>query len=94
MWILELINVKQLRNSAALAPHQPHLIKLEQKLDEVHKDGDQLVVQRVALRHCKVYEESGMSVLPMLVPFVQLSVTLGMFFGVKRLCTLPPKQLH
>ena len=43
----------------------------------------------------RVYDESGISMLPMLLmPFAQLPVTLGMFFAVKRLCALPLKQLH
>ena len=30
----------------------------------------------------------------LMMPFVQLPVMLGMFFGVKRLCALPLEQLH
>jgi hypothetical protein len=42
---------------------------------------DKLAVQRVALKQCKVYEVSGVSMLPMsLMPLVQVPVTL---FGVK-----------
>jgi YidC/Oxa1 family membrane protein insertase len=88
-------SIKQLRNSAALAPHQPRLMELKEELDKAYKTGDKLAVQRVALRQRKVYEESGVSMLPMLLmPFVQLPVTLGMFFGVKRLCALPLEQFH
>lgn len=88
-------SIKQLRNSAALAPHQPRLIELKEELDKAYKTGDKLAVQRVALKQRKVYEESGVSMLPMLLlPFVQLPVSLGMFFGVKRLCALPLEQLH
>jgi YidC/Oxa1 family membrane protein insertase len=88
-------SIKQLHNSAALAPHQPRLIELKEELEKAYKAGDKLAVQRVALRQRKVYEESGVSMLPMLLmPFVQLPVTLGMFFGVKRLCALPLEQLH
>jgi hypothetical protein len=77
-------SIKQLRNSAALAPHQPRLIELKEELDKVYKTGDKLAVQRVALKQRKVYEESGVSMLPMLLmPFVQLPVTLGMFFGTR-----------
>ena len=88
-------SVKQLRNSAALAPHQPRLVELKEELDRAYKAGDKIGVQRIALKQRKVYAESGVSMLPMLLmPFVQLPVTLGMFFGVKRLCTLPLEQLH
>lgn len=88
-------SIKQLRNSAALAPHQPRLLELKEELNRAYQAGDQLGVQRVALKQRRVYEESGVSMLPMLLmPFVQLPVTLGMFFGVKRLCALPLEQLH
>jgi YidC/Oxa1 family membrane protein insertase len=93
--ILLPFSIKQLRNSAALAPHQPRLMKLKEELDQAYKSGDKLAVQRVALQQRKVYGESGVSMLPMLMmPFVQLPVTLGMFFGVKHLCTLPLEQFH
>lgn len=87
--------IKQLRNSAALAPFQPKLLDLKTELDKAYKTGDKLAVQRVALKQRRVYEESGVSMLPMLLmPFVQLPVTLGMFFAVKNLCALPLEQLH
>ncbi|KAI0308351.1 hypothetical protein B0F90DRAFT_163704 [Multifurca ochricompacta] len=88
-------SIKQLRNSAALAPHQPLLLELKEELNKAYKAGDKLGVQRVALKQRRVYEQSGVSMLPMLLmPFVQLPVTLGMFFGTKRICTLPVEQLH
>ena len=88
-------SIKQLRNSSALAPHQPRLLELKEELNRAYKTGDKLGVQRVALKQRRVYEESGVSMLPMLLmPFVQLPVTLGMFFGVKKLCALPLEQLH
>ncbi|KAH9964165.1 60Kd inner membrane protein-domain-containing protein [Russula dissimulans] len=88
-------SIKQLRNSAALAPHQSRLVELKEELNRAYQAGDKLAVQRVALKQRRVYEESGVSMLPMLLmPFVQLPVTLGMFFGVKHLCALPLEQLH
>jgi YidC/Oxa1 family membrane protein insertase len=87
-------SIKQLRNSAALAPHQPRLLELKE-LDRAYLTDDKIGVQRVALNQRCVYDESGVSMLPMLLlPFVQLSVMLGMFFSVKKLCTLPLEQLH
>jgi YidC/Oxa1 family membrane protein insertase len=93
--ILLPFSIKQLRNSAALAPHQLRLMKLKEELDKSYKSGDKLAVQRVALQQRRVYAESGVSMLPMLLmPFVQLPVTLGMFFGIQRLYALPLEQLH
>ena len=48
---------KQLRNSTALAPHQPRLMQLKGELDKAYKTGDKLAVQCVALKQRKVYEE-------------------------------------
>jgi len=71
-------SIKQLRNSSALAPHQPRLLELKEELNRAYQTGDHLAVQRVALKQRRVYEESGVSMLPMLLmPFVQLPVTLG-----------------
>jgi hypothetical protein len=33
-------SIKQLRNTAALAPHQPRLIELKEELDQAYKAGD------------------------------------------------------
>lgn len=89
------LSINQLRNSAKLAPHQPRLMELKEELNQAYKTGDKLELQRIALQQRKVYEESGVSMLPMLaMPFLQLPVTLGMFFGIKHLCALPLEQLH
>ncbi|KAI9508358.1 60Kd inner membrane protein-domain-containing protein [Russula earlei] len=93
--ILLPFSIKQLRNSSALAPYQPRLLELKEELNRAYQSGDKLAVQRVALKQRRVYEESGVSMIPMMMmPFVQLPVTLGMFFGIKRLCALPVEQLH
>ncbi|KAN0107036.1 hypothetical protein V8E52_010544, partial [Russula decolorans] len=73
-------SVKQLQNSSALAPHQPCLIELKEELelDQAYKAGDKLAVKCVTLKQRKVYEESGVTMLPMLLmPFVQVPVTPG-----------------
>jgi YidC/Oxa1 family membrane protein insertase len=88
-------SIKQLRNAATLAPFQPRLLELKTKLEKAYKAGDKIAVQRIAIQQHRVYEESGVGMLPMLMmPFLQLPVSLGMFFGVKRLCALPLEQLH
>jgi hypothetical protein len=59
--------------------------------------ADKLAVQRVTIEQHKVYDESGMSMLPMLLtPIVQVPVALGMFkfFSVKHLCALLLEQFH
>jgi len=39
------LSIKQLRNSATLAPHLLHLIELKEELDQAYKAGDKLAVQ-------------------------------------------------
>ncbi|KAH9957468.1 60Kd inner membrane protein-domain-containing protein [Lactifluus volemus] len=88
-------SIKQLRNSASLAPYQPRLLELKDEFNRAYAAGDQLAVQRIALKQRSLYAESGVSMVPMLLmPFLQLPVTLGMFFCIKRLCALPLEQLH
>ncbi|KAJ3475584.1 hypothetical protein NLI96_g11745 [Meripilus lineatus] len=61
---------------------------------QAQKSGDPLAMQQAILRQRMVYEKIGVSMGSMAVmPFVQLPVTLGMFFGVKKLCDLPLEQL-
>lgn len=43
-------SIKQLRNSAALAPHQPRLLELKEELDQTYRTSDKIAVQRVALK--------------------------------------------
>jgi hypothetical protein len=46
--------------------------------------------RRVAFEKREVYEESGMSILPVsLMPLVHVSVMLGMLFDMEHLCALP-----
>jgi len=49
--------IKQLCNSAALAPRQPRQIELKKGLYQAYKAGDKRAVQRVALKQRKAYEE-------------------------------------
>lgn len=86
--------VKTMRNTAALAPHQGALAALREQIMTAQKSGDPLAMQQAILKQRIVYDKIGVSMGSMaLMPFVQLPVTLGMFFGVKSLCDLPLEQL-
>ncbi|KAI0314871.1 60Kd inner membrane protein-domain-containing protein [Amylostereum chailletii] len=87
--------IRQLQNSARLAPFQPRLLALKDEVARAYPSKDTIAIQRAALKQRKVYEDAGVSMLPMIaMPFIQLPITLGMFFGVKKLCTTPLAQLH
>ncbi|OSD00024.1 hypothetical protein PYCCODRAFT_1446472 [Trametes coccinea BRFM310] len=87
-------SVKQLQGTAALAPYQAQIAEIRDEMAAAQKKRDTLAMQRAALRQKMIYEKAGVSIAGMAVaPFVQLPVTLGMFFGVKKLCDLPVEQL-
>ena len=53
-----------------------------------------LAMQRAALKQKQIYQKANVSLGGMAIaPFVQLPVTIGMFFGVKTLCDFPLEQL-
>lgn len=56
---------------------------------------DPIALQRISLQQKKIYEEAQVSMLqPLMVPALQLPLSLGMFFGIKKLCALPLLQLQ
>ncbi|KAG5641293.1 hypothetical protein DXG03_005570, partial [Asterophora parasitica] len=92
--ILVPISIKSLRNSSRLLPLQPQIKKLQDEMQAVRASGDKLAMQRNALKIRKLYNDAGVSMgATALVPFIQIPVTLGMFFGVKKMCELPVPQL-
>jgi YidC/Oxa1 family membrane protein insertase len=88
------LGIKALRNSARLLPMTPRLLEVKQDMEAARASGDILAAQRVALKQKKIYTDAGVEMSAMILnPFVQLPVTLGLFFGVKGMCTLPVEQL-
>jgi YidC/Oxa1 family membrane protein insertase len=88
-------NINSIRATAKLAPHQPRLMELR---NELEKTGglakDPIAVQRISLQQRKIYEEAGVSLLASIAtPIVQMPISLGLFFGIKRLCDFPLEQL-
>ncbi|KAI8990398.1 60Kd inner membrane protein-domain-containing protein [Trametes punicea] len=92
--ILFPLAVKQLRSTAALAPYQSEIAELRDQMAEAQKKRDTVAMQRVALRQQLLHKKAGVSMVDMVLsPLVQFPVTLGMFFGVKKLCDFPLEQL-
>ncbi|KAG6879781.1 hypothetical protein C0992_011826 [Termitomyces sp. T32_za158] len=88
------ISVRSLQNSSRLLPIQPKIKKLQEEMLVVRQSGDKIAMQRTAIKIRKTYKDAGVSMLSTaLVPFVQIPITLGMFFGVKKMCELPLEQL-
>lgn len=87
-------NINSLRITARLAPFQPRLTELRDKMSGI-SNRDPIALQRISLQQKKIYEEAQVSMLqPLMVPALQLPLSLGMFFGIKKLCALPLLQLQ
>lgn len=88
-------NINSLRTTAKLAPHQPRLMELRNELQQIGGlSKDPIAVQRISLQQKQIYGEAGVSVVaPLVTPLVQLPVSLGLFFGIKKLCEFPLEQL-
>lgn len=88
------LSIKSLRNSARLLPMTPRLVAVKDEMAAARQSKDMLAMQRVALKQRQIYTDAGVKMGPMMVmPFVQLPVTLGLFFGIKKMCQLPVEQL-
>ena len=92
--ILMPLGIQSLRNSARLLPMTPRMNAVKAEMTAAQKAGDMLGTQRALLKQKQIYKDAGVNMGPMILnPFVQLPVTLGLFFGVKKMCTLPVMQL-
>ena len=86
--------VRSMQTTAALAPFQNDINMLREEMVKAQSSGDRLQLQAVALKQQMIYKKAGVSIGAMaIMPFLQLPVTLGMFFAVKSLCDLPLQQL-
>lgn len=95
-WRVVLIpfTIEGLRNSARLQPLQPQTAALREEMKAARLSTDAMALQKVALKNKKLYADAGVNMgSMMLMPFIQLPVNLGIFFGVKSMCNLPVPQL-
>ncbi|KAJ7054703.1 60Kd inner membrane protein-domain-containing protein [Mycena amicta] len=81
------------RHAGRMRPIQSKITASTEKLQEARRMGDTVGMQRASLEIAKIRKEAGASMLGMLAPMIQLPVSLGMFFGIKRMCELPLIQL-
>lgn len=86
--------LKGIRNAALMAPHQAEFEKLREEINQARLARDTAHMQRMVLKQQVLYKKIGVSMAGMVLPpFVQLPVTLGMFFGIKRMCDVGVPQL-
>ncbi|THH28553.1 hypothetical protein EUX98_g5627 [Antrodiella citrinella] len=88
------LSVITMKQSVALIPYQPEVNALRLDMVKAQRSGDPLQMQKAVLKQRVLYEKIGVSMpVMMTAPFMQLPVTLGMFFGIKSMCELPLEQL-
>lgn len=88
------VSVSGLRNTSRLQPHQTEIQKVQAEMTDAVKKNDLILRQKLALKLKGIYEKAGVSVMGgLMVPLVQIPVTLGIFFGVRNMCSLPVEQL-
>lgn len=86
-------NLMSLRNSSRLLPYTEQLQAVTAEFKQINP-GDRLAMQRISLKRQKVYEQAGVRALPSIImPFVQIPVTLGLFLAVRKMTLLPVEQL-
>lgn len=87
------VNIMSLRNSSRLLPYTDKLQAVTTEWKSIDP-SDRLALQRISLKRQKIYEQAGARVLPSIImPFVQIPVTLGLFLAVRKMTMLPVEQL-
>ena len=86
--------IKGLTSSARMQPHQQEITALQKKVQEVSKTGDRLALAKVSAEMREFYKEKGINPLGGIVALMQMPITLGLFFGVQKMCKLPVEQLQ
>lgn len=77
-----------------MGPHQAEFDSLREDINKARLSKDVATMQRAVIKQQLLYKKIGVSVGGMMVPpLVQLPITLGMFFGIKKMCDLPVEQL-
>ncbi|KAJ6554491.1 60Kd inner membrane protein-domain-containing protein [Mycena capillaripes] len=82
-----------MRNSTRMRPVTKELNRTSEAIQAARLAGDTVAMQRASLEAAKIRSDAGVSMLGLIAPMVQLPISIGMFFGVKKMCELPVLQL-
>ncbi|KLO16542.1 hypothetical protein SCHPADRAFT_995106 [Schizopora paradoxa] len=86
--------LRGMRASGRLAPIQPKLTELRQKMNEAKIKQDQLGFSVAVQKQHALMKEAGVNPFDtVLMSVVQLTVQFGFFIGLRRMCQLPVEQL-
>ena len=79
--------------SARLAPLQPQIKGLQKEVLRSKLSQNPLELQRAYQAMARFYKAHDINPLAGLVSMIQIPITFGVFFGIKRMCDLPLEQL-
>lgn len=86
--------IKSMQTSSRLPYIQPDMKKIQAAIEGAKARNDQAALRQGATDMAKLFEKSGFKAThAFLGPLTQLPVALGLFFGVRQLCSLPVVQL-
>ncbi|KAF8970667.1 60Kd inner membrane protein-domain-containing protein [Flammula alnicola] len=82
-----------LRQSARMQPHQAEFLAMRERLTAASATRNPLEIQKASLAMKAFNKKHNINPALGLVSLIQMPITLGMFFGVQKLGTLPLDQL-
>lgn len=86
--------LRGMRASGRLAPIQPKLTELRQKMNDAKMKQDNLQFSVAVQKQHQLLKEAGVNPFDtVLMSVVQLTVQFGFFIGLRRMCELPVEQL-
>ncbi|KAJ6463523.1 60Kd inner membrane protein-domain-containing protein, partial [Mycena sanguinolenta] len=82
-----------MRNTTRMRPIAPQMNAMTQQIQAARMMGDTVAMQKASLEAAKLRDSAGVSMGGLLAPMVQIPISIGIFFGVKKMCELPVMQL-
>jgi YidC/Oxa1 family membrane protein insertase len=82
-----------MRNSSRMRPISAQLTATSQAIQAARLAGDTVAMQKAALEGARLRASAGVSMAGLVAPLIQMPISIGMFFGVKKMCELPVAQL-
>ncbi|KAH8114867.1 60Kd inner membrane protein-domain-containing protein [Phellopilus nigrolimitatus] len=88
------IVVRGQRTAMRLAPFQPQLREISEKVKKAHAENDQMLAQQAKVQRDAVMAKTGVNPLEqMLAAVFQVCVQIGFFLGLRNMCSAPVEQL-
>lgn len=85
--------VKAARTAAVLQPRQEEMAILQERVKQAAASRNPAALAKANREMREFYQNLGVSPFGGLIGFLQLPITFGIFFAVKKICDLPVEQL-